>query len=57
MEGYRLLNSKLEALDFDVEQAAEQELAGTGMNNSPNKQGVPAIAEEGEDTYEATDDY
>lgn len=27
MEGYRLLNSKLEALDFDVEQAAENELA------------------------------
>merc|ERR1712000_249109 len=28
VEGYRLLNSKFEALDFDVERAAEDELAG-----------------------------
>ena len=56
MEGYRLLNSKLEALDFDVEQAAEAELAGM---SSPSK--VPAIAEGVEEddigeAYEAGDD-
>lgn len=46
MEGYRLLNSKLEALDFDVEQAAENELAGV---SSPEKtSALPPTAEEAE---------
>ncbi len=30
-EGYRVLNSKIEALDFDVERAAEEELAELNM--------------------------
>jgi len=36
-EGYGNLNTKIEALDFDVEQAAERELA----------EGIQAQAEEG----------
>ena len=36
-EGYGVLNQKVEALDFDVEQAAERELA----------EGVQAQAEDG----------
>ncbi len=36
MEGYQLLNSKIEALDFDVERAAEEELAGAGLRTVPN---------------------
>ncbi len=33
-EGYRMLNSKIEALDYDVERAAEEELAELNMTPS-----------------------
>jgi hypothetical protein len=40
-EGYQLLNAKLEALDFDVEKAAEEELFQSSVVSGPIEEDDP----------------